>query len=117
MLLADLTLGRVGGFEPSAGYGNIAGDVNGPEHTNGSHSPYDTCVMPHHMQIVTHLCYSDFQDIMTAIDRMDGMDHKYGVIDHVGYVWMVHAGGGVGAGTLMLWIRHSFGGCCLASAR
>lgn len=23
-------------------------------------------------QIVTHLCYSDFQDIMQAIDEMDG---------------------------------------------
>jgi Cobalamin-independent synthase, Catalytic domain len=26
-------------------------------------------------QIVTHLCYSDFEDILDAIDRMDG-DHK-----------------------------------------
>jgi len=25
-----------------------------------------------HVQVVTHLCYSDFQDIMSAIDRMDG---------------------------------------------
>ncbi len=24
------------------------------------------------MQVVTHLCYSDFQDIMGAIDDMDG---------------------------------------------
>lgn len=27
------------------------------------------------LQVVTHLCYSDFQDIMGAIDRMDG-EHR-----------------------------------------
>jgi 5-methyltetrahydropteroyltriglutamate--homocysteine methyltransferase len=24
------------------------------------------------VQVVTHLCYSDFQDIMEAVDAMDG---------------------------------------------
>jgi 5-methyltetrahydropteroyltriglutamate--homocysteine methyltransferase len=29
-------------------------------------------------QVVTHLCYSDFEDILVAIDRMDGEEGRAG---------------------------------------
>ena len=32
------------------------------------------------MQVVTHLCYSDFQDIMAAIDDMDGRLFSWGIV-------------------------------------
>jgi methionine synthase II (cobalamin-independent) len=28
------------------------------------------------VQVVTHLCYSDFQDIMEAVDAMDGEQQR-----------------------------------------
>jgi methionine synthase II (cobalamin-independent) len=31
-----------------------------------------TSVAKPQVQVVTHLCYSDFQDIMQAVDDMDG---------------------------------------------
>lgn len=31
-----------------------------------------TSVAKPSVQVVTHLCYSDFQDIMAAVDAMDG---------------------------------------------
>lgn len=35
-------------------------------------SRLSTSVARPQVQVVTHLCYSDFQDIMKAVDDMDG---------------------------------------------
>lgn len=34
------------------------------------------------IQVVTHLCYSDFDDILPAIDRMDGENRAGGNIQY-----------------------------------